>query len=683
MFRRSLLLAAVLLMAAPILPAAESRPALPPEAIQSVTASLVAQHGQAHSARVERGVRQVAERWWPEDGDAGAFAEFCESFFITDPADLSRAFTRIQHVLEQVDGHLHEVRRELTTPLDLDTGPVGPVDRLFAGWDPSAHLTDDLFRSKVAFLALLNFPVHTLADRLEAGPGWDREAWARSRMMDRFSYRVPAPVVQEITRAFTEADQYIADYNIRMDRLRATDGRQLFPDGLRLITHWGLRDELASHYGAPGGLEKQRTIHSVMERIIRQEIPRAVIDNPDLLWEPVRNSVQPAAGVEAAAADLAGDREPDTRYAKLLDVFHAVRAVDPYSPTAPTFIARRFEQDRQMPEAEVEALLVSILASDEVKQLAGLIEKRLGRKLEPFDIWYSGFKPRGRYSEAELDAAVRPKYPTVEHFQNDLPRILRDLGFSAERAAWLSERIVVDPSRGAGHAMGAVRREDRAHLRTRVGAGGMDYKGYNIAIHELGHNVEQVFSLNGIDHWWLNGVPNNAFTEAFAFVFQARDLELLGMPSGGEEARHQEALYTLWATYEIGGVSLVDMRVWRWMYEHPDATPAQLREAVVEIARDVWNAYFAPVFGVRDQVTLAVYSHMIVYGLYLPDYAVGHMIAFQVADALQKGDFGQEFERMARQGRLTPDAWMRGAVGGPISADALKAAARAALAAAR
>ena len=41
--------------------------------------------------------------------------------------------------------------------------------------------------------------------------------------------------------------------------------------------------------------------------------------------------------------------------------------------------------------------------------------------------------------------------------------------------------------------MGAVRREDRAHLRTRIGAGGMDYKGYNIAIHELGHNVEQVF----------------------------------------------------------------------------------------------------------------------------------------------------------------------------------------------
>jgi hypothetical protein len=39
-------------------------------------------------------------------------------------------------------------------------------------------------------------------------------------------------------------------------------------------------------------------------------------------------------------------------------------------------------------------------------------------------------------------------------------------------------------------------------------------------------------------------------------------------------------------------------------------------------------------------------------------------------------------ERIARQGRLTPDAWVRGAVGSPISAGALLAEARTALAAA-
>jgi oligoendopeptidase F len=208
----------------------------------------------------------------------------------------------------------------------------------------------------------------------------------------------------------------------------------------------------------------------------------------------------------------------------------------------------------------------------------------------------------------------------------------------------------------------------------------MNYKGYNIAVHELGHNVEQVFSLNGIDHWWLSGVPNNAFTEALAFVFQNRDLELLGLQTPSAETRRAQALATLWNTYEIGGVALVDMRVWRWMYGHPEATPAELREATLAIAREVWNRWYAPVFGVRDSDILAIYSHMIVYALYLPDYPIGHIIAFQVARRLEEGDFGTELERVTRQGRLTPDGWMRGAVGGPISARALLDAAGEALA---
>ena len=109
-----------------------------------------------------------------------------------------------------------------------------------------------------------------------------------------------------------------------------------------------------------------------------------------------------------------------------------------------------------------------MLASSELSDLAALVRTRLGRPLEPFDIWYSGFKPRAAYPEEKLDTIVRARYPTVAAFQADLPRILAGLGFSAEKAKWLSDRIVVDPSRGSGHAMGAVRREDVAHLRTRI-----------------------------------------------------------------------------------------------------------------------------------------------------------------------------------------------------------------------
>jgi hypothetical protein len=498
--------------------------------------------------------------------------------------------------------------------------------------------------------------------------------------MDRFAARVPATVQQEVTRAMTAADQYVAAYNIRLDRIVTPEGERPFPEGLRLISHWGLRDELAAYYvdADSASLARQRLILRIMERIVRQEIPRAVIDNPDLLWEPESNTVRPVEGAAAGPQDL-GAREPDTRYATLLDIFHAVRKVDPYSPTEPTFITRRFERDRQMPEREVEDLLVSVMTSPEVAALGRHIEEKLGRPLEPFDIWYAGFKSRADYQEAELDETVRSRYPNLEAFAEGMPALLENLGFTPERARWLAERIIVDPARGAGHAIQAMRREDKAHLRTRVPQGGMDYKGYNVAMHELGHNVEQVFSLNGIDHWSLAGVPNNAATEAFAFVFQGRDLEMLGLRPQDDETRRKHALAVLWNTYEIAGVSLVDMGVWNWLYEHPDATPTELREATLAIARDVWNRYFAPVFGVRDSEILAIYSHMIVYGLYLPDYAIGHIIAFQVAEKIREGDFGEETERIARLGRLTPDAWIRGAVGGPISAEPLLAAAREAL----
>ena len=143
-------------------------------AVDGAVARLVAIHGPSQTERIRRGVTQVAQRWWEEDGDEAAFAAFCETSFIAEPSALAATFARLERVLEQIDGHLHEVRRELLTPSDLDTGPVTAADRLFADFDLSVHTDDDLFKTKVAFLALLNFPVHTLGDRLVQGGAWSR-----------------------------------------------------------------------------------------------------------------------------------------------------------------------------------------------------------------------------------------------------------------------------------------------------------------------------------------------------------------------------------------------------------------------------------------------------------------------------------------------------------------------------
>ena len=43
------------------------------------------------------------------------------------------------------------------------------------------------------------------------------------------------------------------------------------------------------------------------------------------------------------------------------------------------------------------------------------------------------------------------------------------------------------------------------------------------------------------------------------------------------------------------------------------------------------------------------------------------------------GKIGPEFERVARQGRLAPDLWMKNATGSPVGPEALLAAAEHAL----
>ncbi|QDF05138.1 hypothetical protein [Myxococcus xanthus] len=650
----------------------------------ALKAELVARHGEAQRGRIERGVDQVAAMWRPEDGDLAAFAR---EQFLSDPNALDATFQRLERLFEQLDGHLYEIGRELQWYTDLDLGPLLPVEPLVAAYDPAAHVTTDLFRARVGFVVLLNFPLTTLAERVEQGPSWTRRQWAETRLAGRFNQRVPAEIEQASSRAIAAANLYIAEYNIWMHHLVDAQGRRPFPKGLRLISHWNLRDELKGDYSdAVTGALKQRMIVQVMERIITQTIPAAVIDNPRLDWDPFTNTVTvaPSETVEADAPARTtkpdASPEPDTRYTHLLATFQAARQADPYVPVAPTRIARSFELGRELPEARVRSLLTQVLESPLVPRVAKEIEARLGRKLEPQDLWYSGFNPGGKRPESDLDALTRKRYPTAEAFAKDLPRILQGMGFTKAKAVWLAERIRVDASRGAGHAQPALRRGDFPRLRTRVEKGGMDYKGYNIAVHELGHNVEQVFSLYGVDHTLLAGVPNNAFTEALAFVFQSRDLELLGLGKPDAASERERVLGELWQTWERAGIALVDMSVWHWMYAHPDATPAQLREAVVGISRDVWNQYFAPVLGGEGSSLLAVYSHMISYPLYLPDYPLGHLIAFQIEEHLKrKGPLGAEFERMATYGSVTPDQWMIHATGAPVSAEPLLRAAEAAL----
>src|SRR6266480_4930893 len=199
---------------------------------------LIGKYGEAQRARLERGLRQVAELWRPEDGDAAAFEEFVRANFAGDQATLDTMFSRFERLLEQLDGQMHEINREFRQQLDLDLGPVLPFDEMFGGYDPSAHVLDDFFQNKLAFTVLLNFPLTTLEQRLKDGARWNRRQWAEARLAQRFSKRVPADVNLAIAQAEAEAGQYISEYNIWMGHLLDSGGRRLFLPNMRLLSHW-------------------------------------------------------------------------------------------------------------------------------------------------------------------------------------------------------------------------------------------------------------------------------------------------------------------------------------------------------------------------------------------------------------------------------------------------------------
>ena len=655
------------------------------DTIAAAKAALRTAFPEAPAAGIERGVDQVASLWRRSDGDLTAFVT---AQFAGTTATRDALFARLEERFEELDGLTNELVRSMRWHADVDTGPMQPVDELLSTVDPSAHVVDDLFASKVAFVVLLNFPLTTLADRLRDAPSYSRRQWAEDRLTGRFDARVPGAEAAAASAAEAAADAYIAGYNLWMHHVLSDDGQRHFPSGKRLISHWNLRDELKANYADTDAVIKQRTIVKVMERIVTQTIPAAVIDNPRLDWNPFTNTVAaaPASTVEADAptgttATPSTTVEADVRFQHVLNRLRAERAIDRFAPTAPSHLARAFA-GAEMPESRVRALIESILGSPNVALAAAEIERRLGRKLGPQDLWYefgSGDAP-----EATLDALTRKRYPTAAAFKKDLPTILTKLGFTPAHAKVIAANIAVDPSRGAGHAMESAWRHDVPHLRTRVEKGGMDYKGYNIAVHELGHNVEQYLSLYEVDHTLLRGVPNTAFTEALAFLFQARDLTLLGRPSTGAAAEKSRVLDHFWNTWEIAGSALVELDVWTWLYAHPDATAAELREATVRIARATWDRYYAPVLGgAGDTALLGIYSHTIASPLYLFNYVLGHVIAFQLEEHLAGKPpkvFAAEFARAARQGRLLPDTWMQGATGAPVSAEPMLTATQRALA---
>ena len=616
------------------------------------------------------GAQQAAALWTAQDGTPEEFNQLVSDYYCQTDSERVALYESLSRIFENVYQSADMLTVELLRPTQL-TNAAEPqaTDWIMSGYSPLAHFSDDMFANKLAFITIINFPHYTLEEKNTLGKQWTRQQWAFARMGDVFTTRVPAEVNTRMAQALADAENYIADYNIYMGNLRTEDGRQLWPEDKILLSHWNLRDELKALYQSDNlesrgkNREMQEMIYQVMQCIVSQQIPASVINNDAQLWYPYSHAVETPDGKVVKY-----EAEPYTRYEKILHVAHAYFAEDAYCPSAPTGIQRNFEEGVEIPAAELDSLFRTLVGSKQVAQVASIIEERLERPLRPYDIWYDGFKARASLNEDALNVQTRALYPDAAAFAADMPRLLRQMGFAPKESGEIASHIVVEPARGSGHAWPCLGRKEDARLRTRIAPTGMDYKGYNIAVHEFGHCVEQVLDMYYIDHYMLSGVPNTAYTEASAFLWQHRDLQLLpGAKMGNGINNPNEVLDQFWSMYEIMGVSLVDMRMWQWIYAHPDATPKELCEATMQIAKDIWNQYYEPVLGEHDCILLAVYSHMVNAPMYLPNYPLGHIVQYQLEEHLAKcktqEEFAQEYTRIYKLGRLTPKEWMIEAVG--------------------
>ncbi len=637
---------------------------LPTEQLDAAVQALVDEHGATASERARRGVDQCARHWTEADGDGEAFRTFCLDHFAATEDQQAMLLDRLEIATEQIRGHLYEMRRNLRRWTDLVGEALPKTDALLATFDPAPDLVEQFYDQKLAFVALLNLERSTLDEMLGQGGSWDAARWAEARIVGSFGPRIPKDVADLARELHFKSYNWVSNFHIPVGTMVDANGRRWFEADRSLLAHWLVREEIKAGYNDPDGLHKQRALAWVMSRYIDGSLPRSIMDRDSTGdWDPAANTID---------GDAAGPAIDLERYDHWMDNVTVARAYDAHHQDHPTAIARKFELEREIPENEVEDLLVAILGAPVRADLASLLSERLGRPLEAHDIYFDDlFETR---DADEMNAVVADLCRDEHEFQARLPEILRGLGWPDEDADFLGSRVRVEIARGSGHAMRPQLAEYGAWLRTNRLKDQLGWDGFDTGMHELGHNLEQLCSTYFVARPALRGVPNTACTEAFAFLYQSLAKRVLGIEdeSAAERAFHEETVASMLMTCQIAGPSLVELRTWREIYELGDACDAEaVRTALLRNAKEVWAEFFQDQFGDDPYHILGAYQHMLGHPLYLADYAIGRTISHQIRSHMRGRDLAAETRRICSIGSVTPDAWMREAVGGPLSATPL------------
>ena len=221
------------------------------ETIQQAVTGILDAQPTVDSAMVVRGAEQVAALWNESDGTEADYLALVSQSYAASHEAKEQLYNRMAFILEQCGQSADMLNNTLQEPTTLlDKGEPTQVDWIISGYSPMAHFAEDMFANKIAHVCVLNFPHYTLEEKNTLGKDWSRQEWAYARLGDVFSNRVPGSVVANYSQALSEAENYIAGYNIMMHSLHNEQGEPLWTEPMALLSHWNLRDELKSNYVA-------------------------------------------------------------------------------------------------------------------------------------------------------------------------------------------------------------------------------------------------------------------------------------------------------------------------------------------------------------------------------------------------------------------------------------------------
>lgn len=633
--------------------------------LEKVQTELEKQHGQNETERIRKGTSQLARNWRTSDGTEEAFADFCLRYFMSGNT-LHANFRRIVDNLTYMEGMLYKITTLFHESDYYTDTPKLEADRYLQSVIPGS----DHYATKFAHYVQLNFPHYTFAEKQQHSREWDREKWAMVCLGDTYAFRNDCLLSNPFTEEANHFKSYMEHYFFRTDHITDKKGNYLFTDEMALHCHRGLRDQIKEEYTTSDGAARQSLLYAIAENATTGNVPVLFLKDTTTRWNPLSNKLYKIEnGKQKEIRNY--ETEGLYRYTGLLACMKEKMFTDQNTIPQSTTIRRTFDKSSVSLE-KTETLIRNFLADPLLPEIGKIIEKRLGRKLRPYDIWYSGFQEQSAFSASYLDSLTHSRYPDPQAFQKDLPNLLVKMGIHPQEARFIGSHISVRPVVSGGYSSQPPLPGDTALLTTMFGKQGLDYKAFRVSMHELGHCICGVFCTNDVDYFRLAGVPCDAITEAFAELFAYKNAEALDLhPFSPEEKQHLLNLATIWYLLEMGGQTLTEIETWKWLYAHPEATAKELKEAVLHISSTIWNTYFSKIFHTQNQHILSIYNHYITGDLYLYNYFLGNVIMYQLHKASTSSDLTEELKKACREGCTLTDLWMEKAVKAPISTESL------------